>query len=325
MAEFKERYFKGEEIEGFFVDSMMKRAWAAQIEVLEVIDKICRKYHLQYFADWGTLLGAIRHKGIIPWDDDIDICMKRKEYNELICILPRELPRGFVVAGMYAESERLQNAAYVPQLRVIADETLWDFNDYMHRFHGFPYQRIGIDIFPLDALPDDERLAYVQREIIRRGILILRDWDKIEATGELQGYLQGFGEACKVEIPQRKDIKNWMWRLVDKICSLYEREDATELTSYNVWTMPYCLKKEWYDEAIEVPFENITMPIPREYEAVLNTQFEDYKTPYQGGASHDYPFYKGMEEELLKQIQAVGFTGTIDEFCDKVSKGELRV
>lgn len=325
MAEFKAEYFQGEEIDGFYVDSMMKRAWAATIEVFEVIDRICKKYQLQYFADWGTLLGAIRHKGIIPWDDDIDICMKRKDYNELIRILPSELPYGFVVAGMYAESERLQNAAYVPHLRVIADETLWDFNSYMKRFHGFPYQRIGIDISPLDALPDDENLAYVQKEIIRQGILILREWDNIETTGELQGYLKGFGEACKVEIPQRKDIKNWMWRFIDKICSLYEREDAVELTSFNVWSRPYHLKKEWYEEAIYVPFQNITMPVPREYDKVLKHQFGDYMVPVQGGAGHDYPFYGSMEEELIKQIRAVGFTGTVEEFCEKVCKGELQV
>lgn len=325
MAEFQEDYFKGKEIDGFYVDSMMKRAWAAAIEVLEVVDKICRKHQLQYFADWGTLLGAIRHKGVIPWDDDIDICMKRKDYNELIRILPRELPHGFVAAGMYAESERLQNAAFVPQLRVIADETLWDFNSYMKRFHGFPYQRIGIDIFPLDALPDDENIAYIQREIIRHGILILREWDRIEATGELQGYLQGFGEACKVEIPQRKDIKNWMWRLIDNICSLYEGEEADEFTTYNGWSRPYRFKKEWYAESIDVPFENIIIPVPREYDAVLKAQFEDYMVPVRGTAAHDYPFYGSMEEELVKQIRAVGFTGTVDEFCEKVYKGELQV
>lgn len=68
----------------FEISAMMKRAWAAQMEVLEVVDEICQRNGLQYFADWGTLLGAIRHQGFIPWDDDIDICMKRKDYNQLI-------------------------------------------------------------------------------------------------------------------------------------------------------------------------------------------------------------------------------------------------
>lgn len=152
---FDDDFFKAEVREGFEITSMMKRAWAAQMEVFQVVADVCRKNKLRYFADWGTLLGAVRHKGMIPWDDDIDICLMREEYNELIKILPKELPHGFVVAGMYADSPRLQTAAFVPQLRVIADEELWDFNDYMKYFHGFPYQRAGIDIFPVDYLSRD--------------------------------------------------------------------------------------------------------------------------------------------------------------------------
>lgn len=115
----------------------MKRAWAAQMEVFQIVADICDRNGIRYFADWGTLLGAVRHKGMIPWDDDIDISLMRDEYNQLIKILPEQLPHGFVIAGMYADSKRLQDAAFVPQLRVIADETLWNFNDYMKFFMDF--------------------------------------------------------------------------------------------------------------------------------------------------------------------------------------------
>ena len=121
---FDNDFFNTEVREGFEISSMMKRAWAAQMEVFQVVSDICNRNGIRYFADFGTLLGAVRHKGMIPWDDDIDISLMRDEYNELIRILPGELPYGFVVAGMYADCERLQNAAFVPQLRVIADEEL---------------------------------------------------------------------------------------------------------------------------------------------------------------------------------------------------------
>ena len=65
---------------------MMKRAWAAQLEVLQRIDEVCGKYNIEYFANWGTLLGAIRHKGYIPWDDDLDIGMKRMDYERFLKI-----------------------------------------------------------------------------------------------------------------------------------------------------------------------------------------------------------------------------------------------
>lgn len=325
--EFPKDFFKTECRCDFEVPAMMKRAWAAQMEVLEVIEEICKKYNLQYYADWGTLLGAIRHKGFIPWDDDIDICLIRKDYNKLIQVLPKELPQGFVLAGMYAKTERLQNAAYVPQLRVIADETLWDFNDYMQRFHGFPYQRIGIDIFPLDNMPDNLETAEIQRSMVRQGIAILRDWGKLEQAGELEGYLRGYEQLCKVKIPREEDIKNRMWRLIDAICSLYEGEETVEVTNFATWiTSPqYHVKKEWYDKAIDVPFEHIQIPVPSGYEGVLKVQFGDYMTPRCVLGGHDYPFYGFMEEELIKQIRAVGFMGDVDEFCEKVSKGELYV
>ena len=145
---FKEDFFLKETRCGFEISEMMKRAWSAELEVLEIVVDICNRNKLQYFADWGTLLGAVRHQGFIPWDDDIDICLKREDYNQLIQILPQELPYGMVMTGMYAKTRRLQEVAEVPQLRVMADETLINFNDYMKWFHGFPYQRIGLDIFP---------------------------------------------------------------------------------------------------------------------------------------------------------------------------------
>ena len=71
--EFDKNYFEAEVREGFYVTSDIKHAWAAQLEVLSDVDKACRENGIQYFAEWGTLLGAIRHHGFIPWEDDMDI------------------------------------------------------------------------------------------------------------------------------------------------------------------------------------------------------------------------------------------------------------
>ena len=324
--EFSKDFLKKECRCEFEISTMMKRAWSAQMEVLKVVGDICEKHGLQYFADWGTLLGAIRHKGFIPWDDDIDICMKRDDYMKLIRILPQELPKGFVLAGMYSSSNRLQEAAYVPHLRVIADELQWDFNEYMIYFHGFPYQRVGIDIFPLDNTPADKQVFDMQRQMAMQGIVILREWKNLEQEGKLEECLNEFGQFCNVEMPKNVS-PNWLWRMVDAICALYARDAAAELTNWASWTAQTacCLKAEWYDKVIYVPFENIEIPVPSEYDKVLQAQYGDYMEYVRGGADHDYPFYGHMEEELKKQIRAVGFTGDVDEFCEKVSSGELRV
>ena len=83
MLTFDDSYFLGETRDGFYIEPMMKCAWAAQLEVMCVIKQICEKYDIPYFAYYGTLLGTIRHKGFIPWDDDLDFFMPRDDYEKL--------------------------------------------------------------------------------------------------------------------------------------------------------------------------------------------------------------------------------------------------
>lgn len=325
--EFSADYFKTEVRDGFEIPAMMKRAWAAQMEVLHVVAGVCKNNGIRYFADGGTLLGAVRHKGMIPWDDDIDICVVREEYNRLIQVLPKALPHGFVVAGMYADSERLQKAAFVPHLRVIADETLWNFNDYMRYFHGFPYQRVGIDIFPMDYISRDIGITNVQKQIIRLGIETLRDWNKLEENGMLDEYVNGFQKLCNVSFDNVNNVKNYMWKIIDKISSISYREEADYITNIFYWldNDNYKMKKECYDYTIELPFENMNIVAPEMYDEVLRAEYGDYMVPVKGAADHDYPFYGHMESELKKQIRNVGFKGSVDEFCEAVASGRLRV
>ena len=92
---------------------MVKRAWVAAMEVLEVVIDVCEKNNIQYFADGETMLGVLRHEGFIQWDDDIDTCLLRKDYNKLIQALKTDLPYGLVLDGMYSDSERLQVRKFI--------------------------------------------------------------------------------------------------------------------------------------------------------------------------------------------------------------------
>ena len=134
-------------------EEQRERIRKIQLEMLREVHRICEENHIKYVLGYGTMLGAVRHKGFIPWDDDVDIALKRPDYNKLIRVLPSELPNGIALAGPYAQTDKL----FLPtcQSVVATVSSDWKLSDYMQRFHGFPYRNMGIDIFPLDYLPDD--------------------------------------------------------------------------------------------------------------------------------------------------------------------------
>ena len=93
--QFPDSFFEDEVRDGFYVPALIKRSWAAQLELLGEIAAVCRRHHIRWFAMWGTLLGAVRHGGFIPWDDDLDIGMLRDDYNRFMSVAKQELPEGY--------------------------------------------------------------------------------------------------------------------------------------------------------------------------------------------------------------------------------------
>ena len=88
MLKEKPEFYKEEIRCGYTVDEKTKRVWAVQLEMLDEVERICKANGLKYFADSGTLIGAIRHEGYIPWDDDIDLVMLREDYDKFVQIAP---------------------------------------------------------------------------------------------------------------------------------------------------------------------------------------------------------------------------------------------
>ena len=287
MAEFPEAYFKGEEREGFYVEEMMKRAWAAQIEVLELIDHICKKYQIQYFADWGTLLGAVRHKGFIPWDDDIDIVMKREDYNRFVRIFNGERPEGCFLLSIYANEEYNEIFA-----RVVNSNKVNYTEEYLKRWHGCPYA-VGVDVFPLDKLPVDKDEENIQCSLLRILLKAIYSKDETEET------IRGIEDVCRVNIDRTKNIQHQLLRVADGIMQMYNEDggDYAELIFYlNKSSRRY--NTEYYSESIQVPFELGEIPVPKEYDAVLRKMYGDYEKPARWVEHHNYPFYKKQQAEV---------------------------
>lgn len=314
---FPKEFFQDEYRCDFLVPEMMKRAWATQIEVLLVIDEICKKHGLRYFADSGTLLGAVRHKGFIPWDDDIDINMLRSDYDKLISILPGELPDGFSMAGMYAGEKRLQDAVPALHQRVITDETYWSLTTHMNRFHACPFFRLGVDILALDNIPRNPEDYELQRSLVTYVFKLLGSWDEFLADQSLESYLQYVEETCMVTLKRDDTLKNQVWRLLDSICCLYNDEDAEEVAIFPyVLNKPYNRpKKAWFAETVYLPFENIEIPAPKHYHEVLTAQYKDYSVYQKMSSGHNYPCYREQEDSLSEILKKEGITASITEFC----------
>lgn len=304
---FPDEFFQAEERNGFLVSEMMKRAWSASLEVVEVIDNICKENNITWFADYGTLLGTIRHKGFIPWDDDIDIMLLRSDYDHLISILPGSLPDGFVLTGMYSNNPKHQELARVYHSRVIADEEFFPIHKYMSRFHGFPYPRIGIDIFPVDKLgptPEEEK---ERRELLDRLLKFLYHWNVWKGTRQFNAEILWINSTFGTDFSPSDDCQTDIWRLQDNVRALFADSDSK--------TVKFGIGLDAFSEAVHMPFEGFEMPIPVGYDEVLTKEYGDYMTPVPMSGDHDYPFYKNQEKEFIKMLRESGVTSTPEEFC----------
>ena len=126
--------------------SILRRHQLRMLEMLEVIDRICKKHHIPYWLSSGTLLGAARHKGFIPWDDDLDIELLRKDYLRLMKILPTELPSHLALQTHETDPNYIFIFAKVRDRRSYLEEP----NSYDRIFRE---RGIYIDIFPLEEMP----------------------------------------------------------------------------------------------------------------------------------------------------------------------------
>lgn len=325
MLKFDDSYFLGETIDGFYVESDMKRAWAAQMEVLMEIDRICKKHNIQYYAAAGTMLGAVRHKGFIPWDDDLDIAMKREDYQRFMQVAPKEIPYQW-----YLASPTLDKGWRMPFMRLINGVGINISKDFLKRFHGCPYA-VGVDIFPLDYLPPDEAEFKVLRILYEHTLYVKQlvegkdkeDLDEAKEA-EMEKLLQETEETLRFRIDRNGNIVNQMLVRLEEMSMLYKEEECSELGCIcfmSVDQTPKKVLKEWYDEVVLMPFENIMIPLPKGYHEVLTVSFGDYMIPVRDGAGHEYPFYKKQRkqvEEMLDKLHEID--GKLTELEDEIEQ-----
>ena len=296
-----EGFFEGEIREGFYVESMMKKNWACMIKVLAEVDRICRKHDIQYFADWGTLLGAVRHKGFIPWDDDIDITMKRQDFNRFCLVAPQEMPKGWEVINIHNDPGWRHMLAHVVTGRSVNYDP-----DHMEEFYGFPYVP-GIDIFPLDYLAPTEEEDKCLCEMINIIEVTVASYDsQDEPLEEKLKTVQGIETMCGVKIDYSKDIVNQLLKLIERLSMMYSDEESTKLSVIARRAGRYpndMYPEEDYASTIEMPFEYITIPVPVGYVDVIERKYgKNWEKPLVCVSSHEYPYYKKQQKIAWKSL-----------------------
>lgn len=266
-------WFNAEIRDGYFVSRETKEMWAIQLDMLYKVQQICQKHNIKYWADGGTLLGAIRHNGYIPWDDDIDIAMLREDYDRFIEVAKEELHDPYFLQTDWNDE------VYFCHAKIRRSDTTCILAKDVPANFNFN-QGIFIDIFPLDKVPTDEEeyKRYVEHLwMIKNEILFSRSRWWVYERGNYDLYMK-----CK------NDRDSF-----DRLRKIYNNTDTPMIANLSLPSVNNEIRKELrdYNKTLYTQFEMLTIPIPYLYDNALTRQYGDYLTPVQNKTNHGTLLY----------------------------------
>ena len=263
-----------------------------ELNMLKKFDKYCGKNKLRYYLAGGTLLGAIRHKGFIPWDDDIDICMSRPDYEKLLTSLSKENLN--IDANLQLCEERFHNCD-VPFCKLTALNTR-----VINKFaHNQANEKLWIDIFPVDGLPEDNKevISIYKRGDFYRKLLMLCDANLGEGKTTFRKWAK-----CILQPLARLYGKK---RLINKLVSIgklhpYEASDYIGIVTWGLYGAGERMLKSEFEKATEVEFEGHKFPAFSCWDSYLHGLYGDYMQlpPIEKRKTHDMEAYLLEEGEF---------------------------
>ena len=236
----------------------MEAIHAVELEMLKAVDALCEKHGIRYTMYCGTLLGAVRHGGFIPWDDDVDLAMPLKDYRKFLRVA-KELPKQFVCCH-YGNTPDY----FFPWARIAAEGTTYLPPEYAAL--DIPWGLV-IDIYPFVGTWPSLKLLDLQNRLLlfaRR----LRHAAAYRARGD-EGFVKKL--LCRIPFPIRKALSDILLRLVMRDPEKAERVgtiDAAPLAGKYTWS-------DWRD-MIRLPFEDGEFMAPANYDRILRKMYGDY-------------------------------------------------
>lgn len=273
--EIKSEYTHDEMREGCYVQPLLKRIWAVQLDILKEIDTICMRHDIPYYGWYGTLLGAVRHQGFIPWDDDMDLVMLRKNYERFRWYAKTELPKGWRITEEIPAN-----------ISVFHTDTIRLDQDFLDKFHGCPYIT-GIDIFCMDNLPENKTDREVHVNLFQMVYNLCVNWELPEDNPKWRGgnkwdFLNQVEELTGQHIDQQSPIKQQLYFLADRIAAMYWNEESKEVAFMpDLYKNPnYRIPITSFERVIKKPFETISLPVLEDYDSICRLEYgANYMTP----------------------------------------------
>lgn len=266
------------------VTRKMKEIWAVELDLLAEFQRVCEKYHICYFASGGTLLGAIRHKGFIPWDDDLDLELFREDYIKLCEVAPKEFKKPYIFQNEYTESGSIRGFSKLRNSQTTA------MYSYEKRPQFKDYDKgIFIDIFPLDSIMDDPAEEKKKRKVAdgwRRAFLSSLDiyYHRQQNRNSFNGRIKQMLRPL-LYFPC-KWSKTWLYSKYEEACCAGNDNPTEKVAIYCIYNQRTIHHRKDYQEAIIKDFEFVKIPVPHNYEHWLTNAFGDWHKFVKGDTLH---------------------------------------
>lgn len=275
--------------------SDLTRVHEANLKLLKEIDRICRKYRIQYMLDSGTLLGAVRHKGFIPWDDDADVVFTRPNYEKFLKVAERELPKGMTL--LRPQNIRGGRVFYDFTTRILYDNSRVHEDNAQMRFYEGKLNHLWVDLFVLDRLPEGKFGAFFAKFLqkVVYGMAIGHrdqiDFSKYSLADKVRvGVLSTVGKLIPmpflIKLQTVLAAKDWK-----------KKTDKRYYSNYQPDYLYVTLDADWCEETVDLEFEDTVLMAPKGYDHVLTWIYGDYmKLPPR---EKQVPAHSSIEIEIL--------------------------